>query len=556
MHIEFIPSPERLSLSAQHMVLMSGNDPSELTLNCKTFFCFVYYGLMDDENYLEFINNTDYEPWKAFNNWAKWDISYQDDALRNEQWAHYRLHRDMALKNPYYQVRRDPVMGLGLYAKDNEVTGEHLYPEGGIHKGLIGFFEWVDVDTYNFYEKKKFPSLYYDDLDNNWGMMYGPLYFCNHQPWGNSIEPLDPISGKSHQILLTTRELARQHKQISESGKTLTLTDIITNTVSLEYLENLNLVMSQEIDSDPKQHYIGNNELGSLETATKQSYYVCKLFIEDYAAKICRTTESNSSNNNSSNENTEFTDQIFICYDSEMKTTNQDNSVKLLKCQSAIKLRAAKPPTPMTNIMGITNDIWLETNEEATPEQKEQNRKKRTVIDITSSPASPINVKEKKPTVVYLNKFGYPCDIITAVNQEVTASMEANATANGVSTTSMEVIAKTTITRALDPGGTIELRASMASSLHEVLLDPSIPIAAAAAPTVPSSNLSLGGSSVSYCLREAILEAALLSSFESQWKKSVSNPVASTVIDTSPLVVLSSSTSAPKIILASTSTLS
>lgn len=146
MQEEFlIPDHMRLYLTQDVVEHMKNNLPSTMTLNCKTFHIFTYYGLMDPHTYQR-MDKDGYEPWRNTYNWETWGVS-ENEKLRHETFAYYELHRDLCLRQDKYKVKYDPDMGLGLYPSSPDITYKDIYP-GPLHAGVFGFIEFIDDDDF------------------------------------------------------------------------------------------------------------------------------------------------------------------------------------------------------------------------------------------------------------------------------------------------------------------------------------------------------------------------------------------------------------------------
>lgn len=203
--VTLMPQHSRLALTEAHIDRMREHWPFDLTLNVKTFHIFVFYGLMNPEMYQR-IDEDNFEPWRLEANWDQWGISVLFDYQRYEAYSYYELHRDLCLRHQHYKVRLHPTMGLGLFVTSPDVKYEHILltdPKGN-DPGLFGFIEYLPKSLFQYFNKEKHPSLY-QDPEGNQGILYGPLYFCNHQSWAPEFESLYQHC-RSHQVLVRSTE--------------------------------------------------------------------------------------------------------------------------------------------------------------------------------------------------------------------------------------------------------------------------------------------------------------------------------------------------------------
>jgi hypothetical protein len=115
-------------LSEALVTSMNRGNPFPVSVNCRTFHSFVFFGLMDPEVF-EAMDQNDDQPWREEENWDRWGISRDDDRLRQEEFAFFQMHCDKCLKQYNYKVKLHPEMGLGLFARSPELTYYHLDPE-------------------------------------------------------------------------------------------------------------------------------------------------------------------------------------------------------------------------------------------------------------------------------------------------------------------------------------------------------------------------------------------------------------------------------------------
>lgn len=281
-------------LSEALVTSMNRGNPFPVSVNCRTFHSFVFFGLMDPDVY-EAMDQNDDQPWREEENWDRWGISRDDDRLRQEEFAFFQMHCDKCLKQYNYKVKLHPLMGLGLFARSPELTYYHLDPEDLVH-GLYGFLEFLNDEEIEWYNATHHPSLY-SDRDDNQGILYGPLYFCNHQDWAPPLEDLNPMA-KGFQVLLKTQECMTVNAIVVDN-QVETVTDYENSEVSIDRID---LPKSQDIDYS-RQDIYGDDFSRTIIKEHGQSYWIVKLDPDDPFKRISEEPYT-----------TDFSTQIFANY--------------------------------------------------------------------------------------------------------------------------------------------------------------------------------------------------------------------------------------------------
>lgn len=278
----YIPDNMRLYLTQDVVEHMKNDLPSSMTLNCKTFHIFTYYGLMDQHLY-RLIDEDGYEPWREPANWKVWGIS-EVESLRHETFACYELHRNLCLRQQNYKVKYDPDMGLGLYPSSPDLTWREIYP-GPLHVGLFGFIEFIDEDDFDWFHAQGYPSLY-EDPENNKGLLYGALYFCNHQLWAPKLQPLNR-NATSNQVVVIMSELNRVESYEDDNINHQLYTHEGTVATVEPFDPNNKYLCSQDIDKYRQIKYPDKEKrTKSIVRQNFQSYWVVVLDVTDMNATL------------------------------------------------------------------------------------------------------------------------------------------------------------------------------------------------------------------------------------------------------------------------------
>lgn len=288
---------DRKPLVTEHLRAMSRFD---LSVNCQTFFCFTLYALNNFATYSQMTCDLSYRPWLDITDGLlqrKYLIPDDDEEKKRELYAHYDLHYRLLLKNRTVKVKKTSTMGLGLFARDDHITYEHLRSCYG-RMGLFGYIEWLDNEAFQWFQDNRFPSLY-ADAEGNRGILYGPLYFCNHQPWGPSFEAVEEGTALSYQATLTTI--------------------VSTDKIEAEIMPLINYnnpqLLSQNINTERKEKDLENpNKI----IITKQlSYYILVFKVDNWNEVIKLPYNVLNSSTVSAVDN--FYIEIFINYGEEFR---------------------------------------------------------------------------------------------------------------------------------------------------------------------------------------------------------------------------------------------
>lgn len=279
---EILMNPNLTKILTEEVVTyMKNRIPGKiLTMNCMTFHCFVFYGLMDPSMSRR-IDEDDYEPWRERSNWKRWGVS-ELEWLRYETFAHFEMHRNNCFRHPHYRVLFDPIMGLGLYPRQQHMRYRQLYP-GPAHTGLFGYIEFLNDEEFDYFHLNGHPSMY-QDPEGNKGIMYGMLYFCNHQSWAPSFQPLNK-NHASHQVLITTRELMTVNV-VKHEDVLVNLYEINCTTAQVQPNDpNLTQIFSQDIDQATQETFERENGR-TVVTKRMKTYWIVILDVEDMDAII------------------------------------------------------------------------------------------------------------------------------------------------------------------------------------------------------------------------------------------------------------------------------
>lgn len=284
----------RKVLTPEHIHALKGNKTNNISINCETFFRFVHYAMNDVNTYNSMVKDLSFKPWRILENNLKYNIPDENDIKINQMYAHYDLHHTLLLENPIVKVKPTATMGLGLFAVNDNTKYSNLSHCYGKDLDLFGYVEWLDDEAFNWFNDRKFPSLY-TDYEGHKGILYGPLYFCNHQPWGPTFEAINETTFRSRQVTITTT--TSKYDCYSEVAPL-----IIDNPC----------ILSQNINNE-KQTKEEEETNFYLVTTKESSYYIVVLKFEDPDEEIKLPYNSLNSSYLSAVDN-EFYIEIFVNY--------------------------------------------------------------------------------------------------------------------------------------------------------------------------------------------------------------------------------------------------